>query len=101
MSDSPKGAEHTEDQPEMVSIPEMPDRIEAAGLKRVEAPRIRQLAASDPEFPHPVYARGRTRLWDWPAMLRYFRTRVIRQGERTDLSAKQFKKDRPADPGHA
>lgn len=89
MSDSPQGAERQEEQPDLVSIPAMPDRLVAAGIKRVGAPRIRQLVADDPAFPKPVYEHGRTRLWQWSAVLAYFSTRVIRQGERTDLPAKR------------
>lgn len=84
MSDSPQGRAGGKEQPELVSIPEMPDRLEAAGVKRVEAPRIRQLAATD-DFPRPVYERGRLRLWDWAAVLIFFSGRTLRQGERTDL----------------
>lgn len=74
----------------LVSIPEMPELLEAAGLKRVGAPRIRQLVADpDAGFPAPAYERGRLRLWDWAAVLAWFRSRVLRQGERTDLQRKQ------------
>lgn len=89
MSHSPQGAERQEDQPDLVSIPAMPDRLEGAGLKRLTPARIRQLAAADPAFPKPVYEHGRMRLWQWPAVLAYFRTRVTRQGERTDLEGKR------------
>ncbi|MDI9836242.1 hypothetical protein [Streptomyces sp. KAU_LT] len=80
----------------LVSIPEMPELLEAAGLKRVGAPRIRQLAADpDAGFPAPTYERGRLRLWDWAAVLAWFSSRVLRQGERTDLQRKQ--EDSPGD----
>ncbi|PKA32905.1 hypothetical protein [Streptomyces sp. SM8] len=88
MSHSPLGAERQEGQPDLVSIPAMPDRLVAAGVKRVGAPRIRQLVATDPDFPATVYEHGRIRLWNWPDVLTYFRARVTRQGERTDLSEK-------------
>lgn len=84
--DTPEGTASAEKQPTLVSIPEMPDRLEAAGLKRVGAPRIRQLA-TEPTFPRPAYERGRLRLWDWSAVLEFFQTRTVRQGERTDLRA--------------
>lgn len=86
MPDSPEGTERAEEQPTMVSIPEMPDCLEAAGLKRVGAPRIRQLAATA-DFPAPVYERGRLRLWALPSILEFFRSRPLRQGERTDLKS--------------
>ncbi|CAL9610598.1 hypothetical protein SUDANB1_05617 [Streptomyces sp. enrichment culture] len=70
----------------LVSIPDMPDRLEAAGVKRVSATRIRQLQANDPDFPEPAIAHRRLRLWEWGAVLHYFRNRVPRQGERTDLN---------------
>ncbi|MFF1467997.1 hypothetical protein [Streptomyces mirabilis] len=84
----------------LVSIPEMPELLEAAGLKRVGAPRIRQLVADpDADFPAPVYERGRLRLWDWAAVLAWFTSRVLRQGERTDLQRKQ--EDSPRDDSTA
>ncbi|MFD9352215.1 hypothetical protein SJI45_18900 [Streptomyces sp. S399] len=93
MSHSPMGAERQAGRPDLVSIPAMPDRLVAAGVKRVGAPRIRQLVATDPDFPSTVYEHGRIRLWHWPDVLAYFRVRVTRQGERTDLG----KKRRPAE----
>lgn len=71
--------------PTLVQIPDMPDHLEADGLKRLTPARIRQLAADDPAFPAPIYERGQVRIWDMDAVLRYFRARVLRQGERTDL----------------
>ncbi|MBM9506735.1 hypothetical protein [Actinacidiphila acididurans] len=81
-----------------MSIPEMPDRLEAAGIKRVEAPRIRQLAATD-DFPRPVYERGRLRLWDWAAVLAFFGGRTLRQGERTDLKRSAQEESTRGDQG--
>lgn len=69
----------------MVTIPQMPDLLEEAGLKRVGAARIRQLVATDPAWPKPVFSHGQTRLFDWREVEAYFRQRVTRQGERTDL----------------
>ncbi|MEU2487098.1 hypothetical protein ABZ593_21125 [Streptomyces sp. NPDC012617] len=89
MPDSSEAAVSAVEQPPLLSIPEMPDRLEAAGLKRVGAPRIRQLAATDPNFPAPVYERGRLRLWNWEAVHAYFSGRTLRQGERTDLRRQQ------------
>jgi hypothetical protein len=76
------------EEPELVTIPEMPDRLVAAGIKPVGLTRLRQLALT-PEFPPPVYERGNVRVWDWPAVERYFRHRVLRPGERTDLKSKR------------
>lgn len=90
MPNAPQDARTTE--PELVTIPQIPARLEAAGLKRVEAPRIRQLTKRDPAWPAPVLESGRTRVYEWKAVLRYFRTRQVRQGERTDLK-------KPAGPG--
>ena len=80
------GAERKE--PQLVSIPEMPDLLVAAGIKPVGLSRLRVLAKA-PGFPSPVYVRGNVRLWDWSAVEAYFRGRVLRPGERTDLKRKQ------------
>ncbi|MCY0957687.1 hypothetical protein [Streptomyces sp. H27-H5] len=96
MSDSPEGAPRVEEQPTLVSIPEMPAHLKAAGLKSVGAARIRQLA-KEAGFPGPVYERGRLRLWDLAAVLRFFEDRTLRQGERTDLKAKTSQEDLPRD----
>ena len=85
MPNSPEQREPTG--PTLVQIPDMPDHLEAAGLKRLTPARIRQLAADDPAFPAPMYERGQVRIWDMAVVLRYFRKRVLRQGERTDLRA--------------
>ena len=37
--------------------------------------------------------RGRTRIFDWVAVERYFRSRTTRQGERTDLDEKPDPKE--------
>ncbi|MGW4476824.1 hypothetical protein ACWENQ_44835 [Nonomuraea sp. NPDC004354] len=71
--------------PQLVTIPQIPALLAAAGLKRVGPSRIRQLAKDDPEWPEPVFEEGRTRIFDWTAVERYFRSRTLRQGERTDL----------------
>lgn len=76
------------EEPRLLSIPEMPDQLVAAGIKPVGLTRLRQLALT-PEFPKPVYVRGRVRLWDWSAVEAFFRGRVLRPGERTDLKAKR------------
>lgn len=89
MPDSPEERASEKQEAKLVSIPEMPDLLVAAGLKRVGPARIRQLAAEEADFPKPVYVRGRLRLWDWAAVLPYFNNRVVRQGERTDLKRDQ------------
>jgi hypothetical protein len=71
----------------LVTIPQIPALLEAVGLKKVGPARIRQLAADDEEWPKPVFETGRTRVFDWAAVERYFRSRTTRQGERTDLKA--------------
>lgn len=88
MSSSPNEGERAPEVPKLVTIPEMPALLEAAGLKRVGPARIRQLAAEDADWPKPVFERGRTRIFDWAAVERYFRGRTTRQGERTDLPRK-------------
>lgn len=88
MSDSSEERASEAKEAKLVSIPEMPDLLIAAGLKRVGPARIRQLA-TEPGFPAPVYVRGRLRLWDWAQALEFFGSRVVRQGERTDLKANQ------------
>ncbi|MFI9026358.1 hypothetical protein [Streptomyces sp. NPDC053560] len=90
MPDSPKGAPTVREQDiVIVSIPEIPDRLTAENLPRVSAARVRQLVAADPDFPKPIYVRGRVRLWLWNAVLRYFRQRKLRPGYRTDLEEKR------------
>lgn len=90
MPDSPKGAPTVREQDiVIVSIPEIPDRLAAEKLPRVGAARVRQLVANDPDFPPPIYERGRVRLWLWSAVARYFRQRRLRPGYRTDLEEKR------------
>lgn len=88
MSDSHSEHGGTAEEAKLVGIPEMPDLLEGAGLKRVGPARIRQLAV-EPGFPAPVYEHGRVRLWDWSSVETFFRRRVLRPGERTDLKHSQ------------
>lgn len=82
---SPKGEDAPkEGVPRLVTIPQIPDLLEAAGIKRVGPARIRQLASQE-GWPAPVFEDGRVRIFDWAAVERYFRSREIRQGERNDL----------------
>lgn len=77
--------------PDLVSIADMPQKLEAAGLQRLSVQRIRQLAEDDPNWPTPrdqAQKYGRMRLYDWRLIEPYFRTRVSRQGKRTDLPPK-------------
>ena len=85
MLDGPDESTREPLQARLVTIPEMPDLLEVAGIKRVGPARIRQLAAADLDMPKPVFERGRLRLYDWSAVEPYFRHRETRQGERTDL----------------
>lgn len=84
MNNSPRGT-RDEKGSKLVTIPQMPGLLEKAGLKRLTAARIRQLAAEDENWPAPVFRHGRVRVFDWKAVELYFRRRVTRQGERTDL----------------
>lgn len=89
MPGSPEGEEdRPEGGPDLVTFAEMPDRLEAAGLKKLSPQRCRQLAESDPDWPVPMdqaTKAGRIRLFDWRALEPYFRERRSRQGQRTDL----------------
>lgn len=78
--------------PTLVSIPEMPELLVAAGIKPVGLTRLRQLVY-EPGFPAPAYVRGRVRLWDSGAVVKFFSTRVLRPGERTDLKRKREAED--------
>ncbi|OII64609.1 hypothetical protein BJP40_19925 [Streptomyces sp. CC53] len=89
MSSSPREEASAEEAPRLVTIPQIPALLEAAGLKKVGPARIRQLAADDKDWPAPVFATGRTRVFEWSAVERYFRNRTTRQGERTDLDPQQ------------
>lgn len=85
MPSSPDEGERAPEVPKLVTIPQIPQLLEAAGLKKVGPARIRQLAADDEDWPKPVFETGRTRVFDWAAVERYFQRRTTRQGERTDL----------------
>lgn len=83
----------------LVSIPQMPALLVEAGIKPVSASRIRQLL-NESGFPKPVYEHGKVRLYDWGAVEAFFRGRVLRPGERTDLKRKQEDStDEPAGGG--
>ena len=86
---SPTGEDaRQEGAPRLVTIPQIPDLLVAAGIKKVGPARIRQLASQDAGWPAPVFEDGRTRIFDWAAVESYFRSREIRQGERNDLPPK-------------
>jgi hypothetical protein len=89
MSSSPEAGNQEQEVPKLVTIPQIPALLEAVGLKKVGPARIRQLAADDSEWPKPVFETGRTRVFDWAAVERYFRSRTTRQGERTDLKSSE------------
>lgn len=84
MPTSPGAGSRSDERPVIVSIPEMPDRLEAAGLPRLTTARIRQLALTA-GFPPVVYERGRVRLWLWHEVESFFRERELHPGRRTDL----------------
>ncbi|MFC9429280.1 hypothetical protein [Streptomyces sp. NPDC056987] len=96
MPDSTGEAGREAEAPRMVTIPQMPALLEAAGLKKIGAARLRQLAAEDADFPEPIFSNGRTRVFDWNAVERYLRKRVLAQGERTDL---QKQREEPPSDG--
>ncbi|WNI19199.1 hypothetical protein [Actinacidiphila sp. ITFR-21] len=83
---SPDGEEQrAEGGPDLISFGQMPDRLEAAGLKKLSYQRCRQLAEEDPDWPIPMDQAikvGRMRLFDWYALEPYFRNRKSRQGQR-------------------
>lgn len=90
MSRTPQRGSHAvEKERKLVTIPQIPALLEAAGLKKIGPARIRQLAAEDGDWPAPVFQHGRTRVFDWGAVEQYFRKRILRQGERTDLKRNQ------------
>lgn len=89
MSSSPREEAHEPEEPKLVTIPQIPALLEAVGLKKVGPARIRQLAADDKDWPKPVFADGRTRIFDWKAVERYFQNRVTEQGKRTDIEQKR------------
>lgn len=96
MPSSPREEAREPEERKLVTIPQIPALLEAAGLKKVGPARIRQLVAEDPTCPKPVFEDGRTRIFDWHAMEHYFRGRVTEQGKRTDLT----KETPPDDPEH-
>lgn len=96
---SPKGEEaRQEGAPRLVTIPQIPDLLEAAGIKKVGPARIRQLASRDKDWPEPVFEDGRTRIFEWSAIELYFRSREIQQGQRNDLLPKENDADEPDRP---
>ncbi|WP_327376218.1 hypothetical protein OG393_21065 [Streptomyces sp. NBC_01216] len=88
MPNSPEGDDvQARGGPDMVTFPEIPDRLEQAQLKRLTVQRVRQLAETDPDWPIPLDQApkvGRMRLFDWHVLEPYFRNRKSRQGQRTD-----------------
>jgi hypothetical protein len=88
MPDSPQGEEeHARGGPDMVTFPEMPERMARAKIEPLTVQRIRKLAETDPDWPLPLDQApkvGRIRLFDWRVLEPYFRNRKKRQGHRTD-----------------
>lgn len=64
--------------PELISLRELARRL------GISHQRVSQLSRSDPTFP-PLILVGRSKAVDWKQAEPYFRDRVTRQGERTDL----------------
>ena len=83
---SPAGEDaHTEGGPDLVTFGQMPERLQAAGLKKLTHQRCRQLAETDPDWPIPMDKAqrvGRMLLFDWNVLEPYFRARKSRQGQR-------------------
>ena len=73
--------------PELLSLSEVARRVVAEGIEeKMSHQRVSQLAREDPAFP-PVVKVGRSHVVDWRLAGPYFRKRVKRQGQRTDLEA--------------
>lgn len=69
----------------MISLRELARRLVAEGvLERMSHQRVSQISREDPAFP-PIVMVGRSKAVDWHKAEPYFRGRVTRQGERTDL----------------
>lgn len=74
--------------PDMVSFRELARRLVADGIvERISHQRISKISQDDPAFP-PVVTIGSSRAVDYRLAAPYFRTRVTRQGWRTDLKGK-------------
>lgn len=79
--------------PELLSLSEVARRVVAEGIEdRMSHQRVSQLSREDPEFP-PVVPVGRSKAVDWRLAGPYFRKRIKRQGERTDLPPKEGSPD--------
>lgn len=75
--------------PELLSLSEVARRVVADGIEeRMSHQRVSQLSREDPSFP-PVVMIGRSKAVDWRLAGPYFRKRVKRQGQRTDLPNKE------------
>lgn len=74
--------------PELLSLSEVARRVVAEGIEdRMSHQRVSQLSREDPGFP-PIVLIGRSKAVDWRLAGPYFRSRIKRQGERTDLPAR-------------
>lgn len=96
---SPAGEhERTGGGPDLVTFGQMPDRLEAAGLKKLSHQRCRQLAETDPDWPVPMDKAqrvGRMLLFDWNVLEPYFRSRKSRQGQRPPKENSSHDADQP------
>jgi hypothetical protein len=71
--------------PELLSLSEVARRVVAEGIEaRMSHQRVSQLSREDPAFP-PVVLVGRSKVVDWRLAGPYFKARVKRQGQRTDI----------------
>jgi hypothetical protein len=71
--------------PELISLRELARRLVAEGvLEKISHQRLSQISREDPKFP-PIVEVGRSKAVDWHQAEPYFRTRGVRQGQRTDL----------------
>lgn len=75
--------------PELISLREVARRL------GISHQRVSKMSRTDPDFP-PLVAVGRAKAVDWRVAEPYFQTRQSRQGERTDIKAKQ-PQERPDD----
>lgn len=75
--------------PELLSLSDVARRVVAEGIEeKMSHQRVSQLSREDPAFP-PTLTIGRSKVVDWKQAGPYFRKRVKRQGQRTDLPNKE------------
>lgn len=83
--------------PELISLRELARRLVAEGvLEKISHQRLSQISREDPKFP-PIVTVGRSKAVDWRKAEPYFRSRGVRQGQRTDLKPPTPPEEEPAD----